>query len=363
MPKVLRLLLTYLLPLALLVMTSMFLISGMGTIDLPTFVNDMLAVNPFWIIGATITGLLAHVSRAIRWQILLRPNGVDVPLGTSFSAVMIGYAANALVPRSGEVARPLVLAQRVGLPAETAIGSVVVERVLDVLSLLVALLLVMTYGQSELATTIMRLQGSSPSTFASADARSTILSLSTMFGILAALIGLVLFTRWGEVLVEQTLGRLHARLAGAIVSMVQKLRRGLEAVRRPRLMVLILWHTVLIWALYTLTTWLVLKAMPYASTSDPGVAAALLLLVILAVAVTIAPTPGAIGVYHLAGQVGLVSLFDATPYEGFVFAMVSWVSNQGVALVVGGVAWIAVMRSGVRVRLFSQSSDTEKSTL
>jgi uncharacterized protein (TIRG00374 family) len=363
MPKVLRLLVTYLLPLVLLVLTSMFLISGMGSIDLSRFIDDMLAAHPVWIIGATITGVLAHVSRAIRWQILLRPNGVDVPLGTSFSAVMIGYAANALVPRSGELARPLVLAQRVGLPAETAVGSVVVERVLDVLSLLIALLVVMTYGQSELAATMMRLQGSSASTFAAADARSTILSLSTMFGFLAAFIGLVLFTRWGEVLVEQTLGRLHARFAEAIVSMIQRLRRGLDAVRQPRLMLLILMHTLLIWALYTLTTWLALKAMPYASTSDPGLAGALLLLVILALAVTIAPTPGAIGVYHLAGQVGLVSLFDATPYEGFVFAMVSWFINQGASLAIGGVAWIVVMRSGVRVRLFSQPSQMEKSTL
>ncbi|MBU3700243.1 MAG: flippase-like domain-containing protein [Candidatus Kapabacteria bacterium] len=360
MRKVVGVIVTYLLPLVLVVLTTMFLLSGMGAIDRSRIMTDMASIDPFWIIASIITGLLAHVSRAIRWQYLLRPNGVAIRLGPAFNSVMIGYAANALVPRSGEVARPLVLAQRTGLAPETAIGSVVVERVLDVLSLLGALLLVMTYGQSELTTTLLRLQGSAPSTFAAADARSMLLSLVTLLAVLMALIVLVLFTRWGESIISMTLGRLHTRSADALVGILHRLRKGLDAVRQPRLLVHIGFHTILIWALYTVTTWLTLIAMPYGTLSQASLSGALLLLVILAVAVTIAPTPGAIGVYHVAGQVAVVSLFGATAYEGFIFAMASWIANQGVALAVGGIAWIVVMRSGVRVRLFSQSQHQEE---
>ncbi len=362
MRKIIRLVSTYLLPAVLLVLTSRYLLSGMGGIDRSKIVSDILSVDPFWILASIVTGLLAHVSRAIRWQILLRPSGVEVPLSPAFNAVMIGYAANALVPRSGEVARPLVLAQRIGLAPEAAIGSVVVERMLDVLSLLGALLLVMTYGQDELTTTMMRLQGSAPSTFAAADARSTLVSLVTLLGVLMALIILVLFTRWGETIIAATLGRMHTRSADALVGVLQRLRRGFDAIRQPRLLVHIASHTVLIWTLYAITTWLTLFSMPYGTLAHSSLSSALLLLVILAVAVTIAPTPGAIGVYHVAGQIAVVSLYGATAYDGFVFATVSWIANQGVALAVGGIAWIIVMRSGVRVRLFSQTLHQEKGT-
>ncbi|MBL0321031.1 MAG: flippase-like domain-containing protein [Ignavibacteria bacterium] len=85
----------------------------------------------------------SHLMRAIRWRTLLRPTNHVTHLSTAFNSVMIGYAANTIVPRSGELIRPWVFARREGMPVATAMSSVLVERVIDVLTLLLAIALVM----------------------------------------------------------------------------------------------------------------------------------------------------------------------------------------------------------------------------
>ncbi|MFM8771343.1 MAG: lysylphosphatidylglycerol synthase transmembrane domain-containing protein [Candidatus Kapaibacterium sp.] len=359
MKRVVRVLVTYIVPLILVAVTGSYLINGTSPADLDLMMSSIGKLNYGWVVVALVTGVLAHVARALRWEVLLRPSGATVPLSSSFNAVMIGYAANAIVPRAGELARPLVLAQRARIPAETSIGSVVIERVIDVLTLLVGIFMVMTYAQSELVTTLLRMRGASPSTFAAADAQSTITSLFLILASLAAVVVIVVFTRAGEAIIGVTLGKVHEKSASSIQGALHRLRDGLASVRQPRLLMPITVFTIAIWALYIVTTWTALTAMPYTATASAGIADATLLLMILALAVTIAPTPGAIGVYHVAAQISLVSLFGATPAEGFVFAMVSWIVNQGAALLIGGACWIIETRSGVRIRLFSEPSSME----
>ncbi|MBU3678350.1 MAG: flippase-like domain-containing protein [Candidatus Kapabacteria bacterium] len=359
MKRAARILVTYIVPLILVVLTGSYLINGTSAADLDLMMNSIGRLNYGWVIVALLTGIVAHVARALRWEILLRPSGAKVSLSSSFNAVMIGYAANAIVPRAGELARPLVLAQRARIPAETSIGSVVVERVIDVLTLLAGIFIVMTYAQNELVTTLLRMQGAAPTTFAAADTQSTITSLFLILALLAAVVVIVVFTRAGEAIIGATLGKVHQKSASSIQGALHRLRDGLSSVRQPRLLIPITLFTLAIWALYIITTWSALMAMPYAATVSAGLADATLLLMILALAVTIAPTPGAIGVYHVAAQISLVSLFGATPAEGFVFAMISWIVNQGTALLIGGFCWIIETRSGIRIRLFSEPTSME----
>lgn len=359
MKRVVRVLVTYIVPLILVALTGSYLINGTSAADIDLMMRSIGRLSYVWVVVSLLTGILSHVIRAVRWEYLLRPSGAAVPLSASFNAVMIGYAANAIVPRAGELARPLVLAQRARIPAETSIGSVVIERVIDVLTLLAGIFLVMTYAQRELITTLLSMQGASPSTFAAADAQSTITSLLLILTSLAGVVVIVVFTRAGESIIGFTLGKIHQKSASSIQGALHRLRDGLASVREPRLLIPITAYTMLIWALYIVTTWTALMAMPYAETATASFADATLLLMILALAVTIAPTPGAIGVYHVAAQSSLVSLFGATPAEGFVFAMVSWIVNQGAALLIGGACWIIETRSGIRIRLFSEPTSME----
>ncbi len=354
-----RSVMTYAVPIVLVGLTGWYLASGMSPQDWSLIARDVLRLDPGLMIVTILTAVLAHVSRALRWRYLLRPAHATVPLDAAFNAVMIGYAANAIVPRSGEVARPLVLSQRLKIPAESAIGSVVLERVIDIITLLIGMLLATSYARPKLAETFETMRGVAPLLFANADATVAVTNLTVLLVILMVGIVIVLFTSFGERVIAGMIGRVRASLAERMIASLGRLRQGLHAIRTPRLLVPVLVYTTLIWVLYAVTTWCVIKALPYASTSTVGPADATLMLVILAIAVTIAPTPGAIGVYHIAGQVALMSLYGATPAEGFVFAMVSWLINQGLALGIGAVSWVLESRAGIHIRMFSKSQSRE----
>jgi len=91
--------------------------------------------NTFWILLSMFFGILSHVSRAIRWKYTIQPLGKTPRFINSFLTVMVGYAANLALPRLGEVTRPGLLAKYEGIPFNKLFGTIVAERVADLLIL------------------------------------------------------------------------------------------------------------------------------------------------------------------------------------------------------------------------------------
>jgi len=89
----------------------------------------ILFIPVFFIITAS------HLSRAIRWKILMKPMGYNPRLLNTFFAVMIGYLANLAFPRLGEVLKCTILARYEKVPADKLVGTILVERVVDVVCL------------------------------------------------------------------------------------------------------------------------------------------------------------------------------------------------------------------------------------
>lgn len=107
----------------------------------------------FWFIGFAFTALmLSNISRGMRWSLLIEPLGHKVTLKNSFLAVMLGYLANLFVPRMGEVSRCVVLNRTNRISVDKLIGTVVIERVIDMLSLLVIVMLTLLLQASQLKT-------------------------------------------------------------------------------------------------------------------------------------------------------------------------------------------------------------------
>ena len=90
-------------------------------------------VNYFWVAVVFVTGVLSHVIRALRWRLLFEPLGYKPRVSTTFGAVMIAYLANLAVPRLGEVLRCGVLNQYEKVPIQTSLGTVVTERIIDLI--------------------------------------------------------------------------------------------------------------------------------------------------------------------------------------------------------------------------------------
>jgi len=83
----------------------------------------------------------SHISRAIRWKILMKPMGYSPSLINTFFAVMIGYLANLAVPRLGEVLKCTILGKYEKVPADKLVGTILIERAIDVVSLLIVFII------------------------------------------------------------------------------------------------------------------------------------------------------------------------------------------------------------------------------
>ena len=81
-----------------------------------------------WLFASFCFAIISHFARAQRWKLLLEPIGYDLPITKSFIGVMVGYLANLLVPRMGEVTRCAVVQKMHGIPANVSFGTVVIDR-------------------------------------------------------------------------------------------------------------------------------------------------------------------------------------------------------------------------------------------
>ncbi len=280
--------------------------------------------------------LVSHVIRASRWIRLLSKADVRPGFSAAFSSVMIGYAANTLIPRSGELLRPYVLTRRSSIAYATTLSSVVVERILDLITLLFGIAILVTLRSDVVSKA---LPGFTVTTM--------ILAFAVPALAMGVLLILVAFTNVGARLINALIRPFHAPLADRAVRFMQEVRVGAAALTDRSTWGPVILESALIWAVYIVPLWLVLEAMPWQGApftfADAGI-----LLIVTAIGVTIAPTPGAVGVYQGFAQVAMIRIYGATPTEGLAFGVLAWVMNYGVALVVGGLFLVLEMRRGLR---------------
>ncbi len=103
--------------------------------------NDFLSVDVFWVAMVLVAFMISNLSRAHRWQMLMSGIGIKTRYANAFWTIMFGYMANLAVPRIGEVLRGTMLARYEKQPVEKVLGTIVVDRAVDVVSLLFAIVL------------------------------------------------------------------------------------------------------------------------------------------------------------------------------------------------------------------------------
>ncbi|MFM2299322.1 MAG: hypothetical protein RIR98_930, partial [Bacteroidota bacterium] len=98
--------------------------------------NSVKNANIYWLLAATISMLTAHYLRGWRWNMLTEPAGYPLNKTRAFYAVMIGYLVNVATSRGGEFVRCAMAAKSEKAPVPTLVGSVVTERIIDLLVLM-----------------------------------------------------------------------------------------------------------------------------------------------------------------------------------------------------------------------------------
>jgi uncharacterized membrane protein YbhN (UPF0104 family) len=260
-----------------------------------------------WVLVSAVLTIFAHWSRAERWRILLepvvpqRPNSIDAT-----ASVLTGYLANLALPRAGEVARCGTLYRLSGVPVNVSFGTVVAERLFDVLMLLILLGITFMLEFDRLSEFFIGFLGNK---LPKGTSGSGILLLIGAVLIGFGLLVWFLFKRYQKALGQHPLYQKVSTFLTGLLS-------GLLSVRKLRRPGMFLFHTVFIWVMYYLMSYTLFFAMP--ATADLGPLAGLTILVVGSLGMA-APTPGGIGSFHLlVGQVAL--LYGLTSQDGQVLA-------------------------------------------
>ena len=251
-----------------------------------------------YLVLALLVTCLTFIVRAERWQYLLEPLGAT-RFSTVFRTTVIGFAASAVLPaRAGEVIRPYLLARREGLSATAAFATIIVERILDLVAVLVLMAAFLLWFDPGL------------------EARDSAVFQAIRFGglVMAPIaVGtlLVMFFMAGHP------DRLHAwlikadavlpaRLATMLAKFAQTFAEGFAVVRSPgRLVAAMAWSLVL-WIAIASGIW----AVSVAFGVDMPFTGAWLMLAPLVVGVAV-PTPGGVGGFHEAYRIGATAFFGA----------------------------------------------------
>lgn len=289
-------------------------------VDLEATFKEFSNIHYGWLSVSILVSLIAFYSRALRWKILIEPLGYKTRNSTTYHSLMVGYLANLAVPRLGEVTRCGSLNRSDRVPFNMLLGTVIAERLLDVVCLAICVLLTTWLEHDRLwnflDTNIFGpvLEKISPG----------LLAIVALVGV----IGLVLFL-W------LMRNRSENGFLPKIRKMVKGLLEGLRSTRRIRRKGEFVFHTLLIWFMYFLMSYTCFKALP--ATAGLGLDAGLFVLVVGGMGMS-APVQGGIGAYHLLVSRGLV-LFGMAPVHGLAFATLMHTSQTLVVIILGALSF------------------------
>lgn len=240
----------------------------------------------------------SYALRTLRWQVMLAPLG-PTHFGPAFRATVIGFAASFILPaRAGEILRPWLLARREGLDTAALITTIVIERLLDFVTVLVLLSAFFAFADP-------RLSAMDPAMFQTVKTWGTRAGYAALAG-MVGLIGAAARPDWLLGAVDGVTAWLPTKLRSVIVGLASQFAAGLAVVREPaRLAVALAWSFPL---------WLVIAAQIWVVSTAVGVtlppSGALLIMALLVVGVAV-PTPGAVGGFHEAYRVAATAFFGA----------------------------------------------------
>jgi uncharacterized protein (TIRG00374 family) len=250
------------------------------------------------LVVALLLTVVMYVVRAERWQYLLAPLG-QTHFGVALRTTIIGFAASFVLPaRAGEVLRPYLLARREGLPVTATFATIIVERMLDLIAVLLLLGLFLFTLESGEAAAAPRLY----QTVWYGGAITAPIGL----GVLAAMFVMAGHPERLHGLVLRAERVLPTRLANAVAAFARTFAEGLAVVRHPsRLLWAMAWSLVL-WLGIATQVWVIIRAF---DISFPF-AGSFLVTAMLVVGVSV-PTPGGVGGTHEVLRLALTSFYGA----------------------------------------------------
>ncbi len=272
-------------------------------------------VNYYWVFVSLIIGLISHVSRTLRWGLMIEPVGHKPRFINTFLAVMVGYLMNMAIPRMGEISRCGVLSRYEKISFTKLFGTVVAERLIDMISLLILLAIVFFSQFGKMLDFIKR----------NPDIEEKLTTVITSPYLIVGFIVLIILAIVFRKAFKDTF------LFKKIIEILNNFKEGFISIRTIKRKGWFYFHSVFIWVLYYLMLYSVFFAFDFTSHLNP---IAGLTTFVLASFGMVAPVQGGIGAWHFMATEAL--LLYGVPYEnGVIFAFVAHGSMTLMIIVIG----------------------------
>jgi uncharacterized protein (TIRG00374 family) len=279
------------------------------------FRESLLHANYIIIIPIAILAILSHISRAMRWKIMIEPMGYHPSTSNTFYTVMCGYFANTFIPRAGEILRCTLLSRYEKIPVNKLLGTILVERVFDLFCYFLVIVFTISIQISTVSDFI----------------KDKVLQISNksagfpwwqlLLGLAVAVLLIILLVKW--ILKRYSTHRHTIKLKGIHIG----LKEGFTSIMHLKKRWAFLLHSLFIWSMYLLEIYIGFSAL--SATAGLGLDAALSVLSLATLAMIVAP--GGIGAFPVAiQQVLLIYSIDNISLGWLI-----WGVTTGIIIVAG----------------------------
>ncbi len=300
------------LPISLGVFLVWYSYNATSVEDRAQIIKYITEANIFWVSISIIIGFLSHVSRAIRWNYLLEPLGYKPKLTNNILIIFLSYFANALVIRSGEVLRPTALATYEDVPFEKGFGTIVSERIIDVVMLLI-LILIAFLLQANIIISILEENG--------------IGLIGSVAILICAIIGL--FTA------IKIISKSTSNIALKIKTFLRGIQDGVLSIFKMKHKWAFIFHTLFIWVSYVAMFWVI--KFTVLETVDLSLSE--ILVAFIAGAFAMSATNGGLGLFPIVVSKVLV-VFGISEISGDAYGWIMWIAQTLMLVVFGAISFL-----------------------
>lgn len=306
------------LPLGLGLFLIWLVFKDLSAVDIAEIKASFNEINYSFLILSVIFGVISHLSRAWRWKYPLNHLGYQPKLYNSFFSTMIGYLANMGIPRSGELLRCGVMSKYENIPFNKLVGTVIAERMADLL-VLCGFIAMVFFLQIDLLTGYLKEIGFFKQ-----------ISFTKMFILGASFFVVVIVS--------------YLVLKRSKYSFFEKLRKFLSGIKQGLIAILtmpnrgkFILHTIFIWAMYFLMFYITIFSLPEVEILPiSGIVTAFVL-----GGISIAATNGGIGAYPLAIS-SVLMLYGVDHNVGYAFGWATWIAQTAMIVIVGLISLVLV---------------------
>ena len=311
--------------------------------DPAQLIKEIQKVDGKWVFFSMIFGGWAYVSRGLRWIVLIDALGYNSTKLNSVSAVSIGYFTNMFIPRAGEISRCTALNQVEKIPVDKLFGTILVERVLDFVFLILLILLIFVLKFNDLLSFYSTLKAQQNPDEGS-DKSLTLLAVFLIGGII-----FFLFKRFLK----------DSKFYEKVLVFIEGLKEGFKSIKNMKRKSAFWFHSFSIWIMYFLMTYICFFSMQ--ETSHLSVSDGLFLLVLGGIGMVV-PTPGGVGSYHAIVMIGLSVLGVGTVFLGeggdpsnpaLLFPTIVHIAQTLVAIIMGSIGLLILFLSKKRSNVTS----------